>query len=93
MSEFVARNALLFAGEAFVMSAVVLALAWEASHMVRSRASLRHLVWGGAFAALLLLPVLALLVPTQIHFAVASAPSAARRMSSMSASSCRTVGA
>ena len=77
MSEFVARNALLFAGEAFVMSAVVLALAWEASHMVRSRASLRHLVWGGAFAALLLLPVLALLVPTQIHFAVASAPSAA----------------
>ena len=77
MSEFVARNALLFAGEAFVMSAVVLALAWEASHMVRSRASLRHLVWGSAFAALLLLPVLALLVPTQIHFAVASAPSAA----------------
>jgi len=77
MSEFFARNALLFAGEAFVMSAVVLALAWEASHMVRSRASLRHLVWGGAFAALLLLPVLALLVPTQIHFAVASAPSAA----------------
>jgi beta-lactamase regulating signal transducer with metallopeptidase domain len=77
MSEFFARNALLFAGEAFVMSAVVLALAWEASHMVRSRASLRHLVWGSAFAALLLLPVLALLVPTQIHFAVASAPSAA----------------
>jgi beta-lactamase regulating signal transducer with metallopeptidase domain len=77
MSEFFAQNALLFAGEAFVMSAVVLALAWEASHMVRSRASLRHLVWGGAFAALLLLPVLALLVPTQIHFAVASAPSAA----------------
>ena len=77
MSEFFAQNALLFAGEAFVMSAVVLALAWEASHMVRSRASLRHLVWGSAFAALLLLPVLALLVPTQIHFAVASAPSAA----------------
>ncbi|MBS0274333.1 MAG: hypothetical protein JSR55_08015 [Proteobacteria bacterium] len=68
MSELLAQNALLLAGEAFVMSAVVLALAWEASHLVRNRASLRHLVWVGAFAALLLLPALAWIVPAQIHF-------------------------
>ena len=76
MSELFAQNALLFAGEAFVMSAVVLALAWEASHLVRDRASLRHLVWVGAFAVLLLLPLLAWLVPTQIHFTL-PAPHAA----------------
>lgn len=75
MSEFFAQNALLFAGEAFVMSAVMLALAWEASHLVPNRASLRHLVWVSAFLALLLLPVLALLVPAQIHFTVTSSPS------------------
>jgi beta-lactamase regulating signal transducer with metallopeptidase domain len=77
MSELFAQNALLFAGEAFVMSAVVLALAWEASHLVRNRASLRHLVWVGAFAALLLLPVLAWIVPAQIHFTLPATHAAA----------------
>ncbi|HEY2033409.1 MAG TPA: M56 family metallopeptidase [Rhizomicrobium sp.] len=67
MSTLFVQNLLLFAGEAFVTSAIVVALAWEASHLFRNRASLRHLVWAGAFAALLLLPLLVWIVPAQIH--------------------------
>jgi len=74
MSEIFARNALLFAGEMFLLSAVILALAWEASQAIRGRAALRHLVWMGAFLALIALPVLALLVPGQFHFVVPAAP-------------------
>jgi beta-lactamase regulating signal transducer with metallopeptidase domain len=74
MSETFARDALLFAGEMFLLSAVILALAWEAAQAIRNRAALRHLVWVGGFFALIALPVLALIVPSQFHFAVPSAP-------------------
>ncbi|HSC61773.1 MAG TPA: M56 family metallopeptidase [Rhizomicrobium sp.] len=74
MSEFVAKSALLFAGEMFLLSAVILALAWEVAQAIRNRAALRHLVWVGAFVALIALPVLALLVPSQFHVLVFSAP-------------------
>ena len=74
MSEFVAKSALLFAGEMFLLSAVILALAWEAAQAIRNRAALRHLVWVGAFVALIALPVLALLVPSQFHVLAFSAP-------------------
>jgi beta-lactamase regulating signal transducer with metallopeptidase domain len=74
MSEDFAKTALLFAGELFLLSGVVVALAWEAAHLSRSRASLRHLVWLGDFASLLVLPVLALIIPSQIHFALPSLP-------------------
>lgn len=74
MSTLFAQNTLLFGGEAFAMSAIVLALAWEASHLFRDRASLRHLIWAGAFVALLLLPVLAWVVPAQIHVMLPAPP-------------------
>ena len=74
MNEDFARDALLFAGEMFLLSAVILALAWEAAQAIRNRAALRHLVWVGAFVALIALPVLALVVPTQFHFIVPAAP-------------------
>ncbi|HEY8950321.1 MAG TPA: M56 family metallopeptidase [Rhizomicrobium sp.] len=74
MSEDFARDALLFAGEMFLLSAVILALAWETAQGIRNRAALRHLVWVGAFLALIALPVLALVVPTQFHFIVPAAP-------------------
>lgn len=72
MSEILARNMLLFAGEMFVISAVVLALAWEGAHLFRHRAALRHLVWLGAFAALIVLPVLAAVLPSHVHFMLAA---------------------
>jgi hypothetical protein len=59
MSEAFARDALLFAGEMFLLSAVILALAWEASQAIRHRAALRHLVWLGALTALIADGVLA----------------------------------
>jgi len=65
MSSFFALRALLFAGECVVGSAVILGTAWLAAQTIR-RASLRHLVWLGAFAALLALPVAALIVPPRI---------------------------
>jgi beta-lactamase regulating signal transducer with metallopeptidase domain len=73
MSEAFARDALLFASEMFLFSAVILALAWEAAQAIPNRAALRHLVWAGAFAALIALPVLTLAVPSQFHFALPSA--------------------
>ncbi|MGN6515989.1 MAG: M56 family metallopeptidase [Rhizomicrobium sp.] len=72
MSELLSRNVLLFAGEMFILSAIILALAWEASHLFRNRAALRHLVWLGAFASLIVLPVLAAVLPSHVHFTLAS---------------------
>jgi beta-lactamase regulating signal transducer with metallopeptidase domain len=61
MSPFDASRILLFAGEAFAASTLVMALAWLASS--RRTASLRHLVWVAAFGAMVLLPLLAGAVP------------------------------
>lgn len=73
MSEAFARDGLLFAGEMFLFSAVILALAWEAAQAIPNRAALRHLVWVGAFVALIALPMLTWVVPSQFHFALPSA--------------------
>ncbi len=66
-------NAVLFAAAAFLASFVVVGVAWA---LARGRAAAaRHLVWTGAFAALLALPVAALVLPSQMTFLLA-APSA-----------------
>jgi beta-lactamase regulating signal transducer with metallopeptidase domain len=65
MNSLFALRALLFAGECFAASAVLLPLTWLASKAVKD-ASLRHVVWLTAFGTLLILPVAALIVPPQI---------------------------
>lgn len=65
MSSLFALRALLFAAECLAASALILGLAWLGNTCLK-RASLRHLVWLGAFGALLVLPVAALLVPPRI---------------------------
>ncbi len=65
MNSLFALRALLFAGECFAASAVLLSLAWLASKFLRE-ASLRHVVWLTAFGTLLVLPIAALVVPPQI---------------------------
>jgi beta-lactamase regulating signal transducer with metallopeptidase domain len=65
MNSLFALRALLFAGECFAASAVLLSLAWLASKFLKE-ASLRHVVWLTAFGTLLVLPVAALVVPPQI---------------------------
>lgn len=72
MSELLSRNVLLFAGEMFILSAIILALAWEGAQLFRHRAALRHLVWLGAFAALIAVPLLTIVLPSQIHFMLAA---------------------
>ncbi|GAA0567249.1 M56 family metallopeptidase [Rhizomicrobium electricum] len=68
-------NALLFALVAFAGSFVVLGAAWVAG---RGRAAaVRHLIWTGAFAVLLALPLAALLLPSQMTFLLPAAPVAA----------------
>ena len=66
MSSLFALRALLFAGECFLGSALILATAWLAARGVCKTASQRHLIWLVAFSALLVLPVLAAIVPPQI---------------------------
>lgn len=57
-------NAILFAVAAFAASAVVLGAAWG---LGRGRpAATRHLIWSGAFAVLLALPLAAALLPSQL---------------------------
>jgi beta-lactamase regulating signal transducer with metallopeptidase domain len=65
MNSLFALRALLFAGECFAGSAILLSLAWLASRVLKP-ASLRHVVWLTAFGTLLVLPVTALIVPPQI---------------------------
>ncbi len=63
-SLFVLRT-LLFAGELFAGSALVMMLAFLGS--TQKSASVRHLVWLGAFGALLLLPLFAAILPSPLH--------------------------
>ncbi|WP_163368979.1 hypothetical protein, partial [Enterobacter hormaechei] len=59
-------NASLFAVEALAASLILPLLAWQLCFLQRERAALRHLIWLAVFGALLLLPLLALLVPSQV---------------------------
>ncbi|HEX4294694.1 MAG TPA: M56 family metallopeptidase [Rhizomicrobium sp.] len=65
MNSLFVLRALLFAGECLAASVLILGAAWLGSAHLK-RASLRHLVWLGAFGALLVLPVAALIVPASI---------------------------
>ena len=65
MNSLFALRALLFAGECFAASAVLLSLAWLAARLVKD-ASQRHLIWLTAFGTLLVLPIAALIVPPQV---------------------------
>ncbi len=69
MSDLLILRALLFAGELFAASALLLAAAWIASRFVK-QASLRHFAWLTAFGALLVLPLLAAAAPTAIQIPV-----------------------
>lgn len=68
MSSLFVLRALLFAGECFAASAVLIAFAWAATLLLK-RASLRHAVWLAAFGASLAVPVAALIVPPAIVIA------------------------
>lgn len=65
-------NTILFAAVAFLASFVVIGAAWA---LGRGRAAaVRHLIWTGAFAVLLALPLAALLVPSQMNILLPAAP-------------------
>jgi beta-lactamase regulating signal transducer with metallopeptidase domain len=70
MTSLVSMQMLLFAGEAFAASSLIMALAWIAA--ARKTASQRHLVWVSAFGALIALPALAAVVPAQIRLSLAA---------------------
>jgi hypothetical protein len=57
---------LLFTAEALAVSTLLPLLVFLIAAFFRGRAALRHLLWLGAFAVLLILPLLALLVPAQV---------------------------
>jgi beta-lactamase regulating signal transducer with metallopeptidase domain len=75
MTTELALRGLLFAGELFFAAIAIMAVAMEASTFAK-RASLRHFIWTAAFGALLALPVLALILPSQFRLALlpAAAP-------------------
>jgi beta-lactamase regulating signal transducer with metallopeptidase domain len=73
MSSLFTLRALLFAGECFAASTLMLSLAWLASALLK-QAGLRHLVWLTAFVALLVLPAAALIVPPRIVVEHSAAP-------------------
>jgi beta-lactamase regulating signal transducer with metallopeptidase domain len=69
MSDLLSMQVLLWVGESFAASSLIVALAWLAA--ARNTASQRHLVWFASFVALAALPVLALIVPAQITYMLA----------------------
>jgi len=79
MTDVLAQRALLFAGEMFAASALVMAIAWLAA--AGRTASRRHLVWSAAFGALLLLPLPAALVPGAFTLSVPAPQPAAASVS------------
>lgn len=68
-------NTILFAVVAFLASFLVIAAAWGLGH--GRAAAVRHLIWTGAFAVLLALPLAALLLPSQMNILLPAAPVAA----------------
>src|SRR6185437_15644724 len=79
MTDVLAQRALLFAGEMFAASALVMAIAWLAA--AGRTASRRHLVWSAAFGAMLLLPLPAALVPGAFTLSVPAPQPAAASVS------------
>jgi beta-lactamase regulating signal transducer with metallopeptidase domain len=67
MSELFVLRALVFAGGCFAAATLIFALAWCATRPV-ARAGLRHTLWLAAFAAALLVPLAALVVPAGMVF-------------------------
>lgn len=65
MSSLFAVRALLFAGECFAASLILLSLAWIASLFIK-QAGMRHFVWLTAFGVLLVFPIVSLIVPPRI---------------------------
>lgn len=61
-----ALNLLLFGGEVLAASILLPLMAWSVNLFFRERAARRHLIWLAVFGALLLLPLFALLVPSQL---------------------------
>ncbi|HVU20697.1 MAG TPA: M56 family metallopeptidase, partial [Rhizomicrobium sp.] len=68
MSSLFAVRALLFAGECFAASLILLSLAWIATQFIK-QAGMRHFVWLTAFGVLLVFPIAALVVPPQVRIA------------------------
>ncbi|HWA91924.1 MAG TPA: M56 family metallopeptidase [Rhizomicrobium sp.] len=68
MSTLFASRALLFAGESFLASTLLVGVAWMASLLLRQAAT-RHLMWLTAFGVSLMLPLAALVVPPGIAIA------------------------
>jgi len=78
MSAHLGTAAMLFAGECFAGSFVLLALAAAANRFIAA-ASVRHFVWLTAFGAMLMLPLAVQVLPGEIvvrHEAAAAAPTA-----------------
>lgn len=70
MNAFLAMRALVFMGELFAGSALVLILAWLILAWPAAsgkRASARHLVWAAAFGAICILPAVAAVMPSAFH--------------------------
>lgn len=65
-------NASLFAAEALAASVVMALGAWLAGHLLRERAALRHLSWLTVFCTLLMLPLVAVFVPSQVMLEMAA---------------------
>src|SRR5580698_10090319 len=65
MNSLLALRALLYVGELFAVSALILTLAWLG--VSQKAASARHLSWAGALGATLALPVLMAVVPSTIR--------------------------
>jgi beta-lactamase regulating signal transducer with metallopeptidase domain len=65
MSTLFAVRALLFAGECFAASAILLSLAWLACLFVK-QAGMRHFIWLTAFGVSLVLPIVAFIVPPSV---------------------------
>lgn len=74
MSALFILRALLTAGECFFGATLILSAGFLFTRA--GTAAQRHLVWTVAFAALLALPVFAVLVPPQVVFELAAAPAA-----------------
>ncbi|HEY5339231.1 MAG TPA: M56 family metallopeptidase [Rhizomicrobium sp.] len=70
MSSFLALRQLLTVGDLFAASALIMVLAWLGPF--RKTASLRHLAWVVGFGALLALPLLLVVVPSQMSLALAA---------------------
>src|SRR5580698_1040393 len=69
MNSLLALRALLYVGELFAVSALILTLAWLG--ISQKAASARHLSWAGALGVTLALPMLTAIVPSTIRILLA----------------------